>query len=68
STSTSTSTIQTLAQMNRTMRQKAEACYEPLPPLPEDYPSQLHVSDTWTDEPVVVWLTPLWEGGDEPQQ
>ncbi len=25
--------IQALAQMNRTMRQKAEACYEPLPPL-----------------------------------
>ena len=60
--------IQALAQMNSTMRQKAEACYEPLPPLPEDYPSQLHVSDTWTDEPVVVWLTPFWEAGDELQQ
>jgi hypothetical protein len=50
------------------MRQMAEACYEPMPPLPEDYPSQLHVSDTWTDEPVVVWLIPFWEAGDEPQQ
>ncbi len=61
--------IQALAQMNRTMRQKAEARHdEPLPPLPEDYPSQLHVSDTWTDEPVVVWLSPFWEAGDEPQR
>ena len=60
--------IQALAKMNRTMRQMAEACYEPMPPLPEDYPSQLHVSDTWTDEPVVVWLIPFWEAGDEPQQ
>lgn len=60
--------IQALAKMNRAMRQMAEACYEPMPPLPEDYPSQLHVSDTWTDEPVVVWLSPFWEAGDEPQR
>lgn len=61
---------QELAQMNRAKREKAAAASQQAlpPPLPTDYPP-LKTSDAWADEPMVIWLTPLWvegAGGGQP--
>jgi hypothetical protein len=49
-----------LAEMKKVSRLQAiQTSGDAPPPLPRNYPSQM---DTWKDEPVVVWLVPVWEG------
>ena len=53
--------LEQLAPMNRASRLQCQASGEqPAPPVPVDYPSKLQADDaSWTDEPIVVWLSPV---------
>ena len=51
--------LETLAKMNRAERLQAGG-EQPGPPAPDNYPSQLQADASWSDEPIVVWLSPVW--------
>ena len=50
--------LEKLAMMNRSDRlQAAPGGRQPGPPVPHNYPPQ----QSWPDEPIVVWLSPVWD-------